>query len=89
MADIASGLKAVGVPTKGRVGVFGANCPEWMLTMQARGVAACCFVRDTARNAIPVTSHALPAEGCAGFGLLCGDMLTGNAQGAQSGQRRA
>jgi len=36
VADIASGLKAVGVPVKGRVGVFGANSPEWMITMQAR-----------------------------------------------------
>ena len=35
VADIASGLKAVGVPVKGRVGVFGANSPEWMITMQA------------------------------------------------------
>jgi hypothetical protein len=34
VADVASGLKAVGVPAKGRVGVFGANSPEWMITMQ-------------------------------------------------------
>ena len=36
MADVASGLKAIGVPVKGRVGVFGANSPEWMITMQVR-----------------------------------------------------
>ena len=36
MTDIASGLKAIGVPVKGRVGVFGANSPEWMITMQVR-----------------------------------------------------
>ena len=34
VAKIASGLKAVGLSAKGRVGVFGANCPEWMITMQ-------------------------------------------------------
>ena len=45
MADIGSGLKAVGIPVKGRVGVFGANSPEWMVTMQARLV-------------VPTTSHA-------------------------------
>jgi long-chain acyl-CoA synthetase len=33
--DIASGLAHVGLKPQGRVGVFGANSPEWMTTMQA------------------------------------------------------
>lgn len=35
VATFASGLKAVGLQAKGRVGVFGGNCPEWMIVMQA------------------------------------------------------
>lgn len=33
--ELASGLRAIGVDDpKARVGVFGANCPEWMIAMQ-------------------------------------------------------
>ncbi|KAL6748618.1 hypothetical protein V8C86DRAFT_3146505 [Haematococcus lacustris] len=32
---LASGLRHVGVNPKSRVGVLGANCPEWMIAMQA------------------------------------------------------
>ena len=34
-AAIASAMAAVGVSPHGRAGVYGANCPEWMLAMQA------------------------------------------------------
>ena len=34
VALIASGLKAVGTAPNARIGVFGGNCPEWMMTMQ-------------------------------------------------------
>lgn len=34
VANIASGLRALGVEPRQRVGVFGANCPEWMMAMQ-------------------------------------------------------
>ena len=44
VADFASGLKAVGLQTKGRVGVFGGNCPEWMIAMQASGSPVLCEV---------------------------------------------
>ena len=35
VSSFASGLQAVGLQAKGRVGVFGGNCPEWMIAMQA------------------------------------------------------
>lgn len=34
VALLASGLKTVNAAAKGRIGVFGANCPEWMMAMQ-------------------------------------------------------
>ncbi len=34
MAAVASALRALGVQPQQRVGVFGANCPEWMIAMQ-------------------------------------------------------
>lgn len=34
VANVGSALKAVGVNQQARVGVFGANCPEWMVSMQ-------------------------------------------------------
>ena len=34
---LASGLKAIGAVTKGKVGVFGPNSPQWMMAMQVRG----------------------------------------------------
>jgi len=34
VALIASGIKAVGTVPKARIGVFGGNCPEWMMAMQ-------------------------------------------------------
>ena len=34
VADIASGMAKVGLKPHGRVGVYGANSPEWMMTMQ-------------------------------------------------------
>ncbi|PNH12187.1 Long chain acyl-CoA synthetase 5 [Tetrabaena socialis] len=33
--DVASALRALGVEPQQRVGCFGANCPEWMIAMQA------------------------------------------------------
>ncbi|KAG2439883.1 hypothetical protein HYH02_010513 [Chlamydomonas schloesseri] len=35
VANVASALRALGVNPAQRVGVFGANCPEWMVAMQA------------------------------------------------------
>jgi hypothetical protein len=32
--DVASSIAGLGVKKGDRVGVFGANCPEWMITMQ-------------------------------------------------------
>lgn len=34
-AAIGSAMVKAGVPAHGRAGVYGANCPEWMITMQA------------------------------------------------------
>lgn len=34
-AAIASAMAKVGVPPRGRAGVYGANSPEWMISMQA------------------------------------------------------
>lgn len=34
VAAIASALRTLGVEARQRVGVFGANCPEWMMAMQ-------------------------------------------------------
>jgi hypothetical protein len=36
VADVASALAALGVPPQGRVGIYSANCVEWMIAMQAR-----------------------------------------------------
>jgi long-chain acyl-CoA synthetase len=36
VSKLASGLRAIGVAPKNRVGVLGANCPEWMIAMQVR-----------------------------------------------------
>ena len=41
VAQIASGLVKVGLQPKGRVGIFGANSPEWMTTMQVGGACKC------------------------------------------------
>lgn len=35
VTHVGSALRAVGVGKEGRVGVFGANCPEWMIALQA------------------------------------------------------
>ncbi|KAI8474564.1 MAG: hypothetical protein J3K34DRAFT_407403 [Monoraphidium minutum] len=35
VAQIASHLAGLGVAARDRVGVYGANCPEWMIAMQA------------------------------------------------------
>ncbi|GFR48302.1 hypothetical protein Agub_g10182 [Astrephomene gubernaculifera] len=35
VSHVASALRALGVEPSQRVGVFGANCPEWMVAMQA------------------------------------------------------
>ena len=32
--DIAAAIASQGVKRGDKVGVFGANCPEWMITMQ-------------------------------------------------------
>ena len=34
VANIGSAMRHVGVNEQGRVGVFGANCPEWMIALQ-------------------------------------------------------
>jgi long-chain acyl-CoA synthetase len=36
--EVASGLAALGLTAGSRVGVYGVNCPEWMLAMQVRVV---------------------------------------------------
>ena len=36
VTHVGSALRAVGVGKEGRVGVFGANCPEWMIALQVR-----------------------------------------------------
>jgi long-chain acyl-CoA synthetase len=44
VALIASGLKAVGTGPQSRIGVFGGNCPEWMITMQVgASQRTCCL----------------------------------------------
>jgi long-chain acyl-CoA synthetase len=35
VGDLASAISGLGVPVSARIGVFGANCPEWMMAMQA------------------------------------------------------
>ena len=40
VANVASALRALGVNPAQRVGVFGANCPEWMVAMQVRSFVA-------------------------------------------------
>ena len=37
VADLASGLIALGVRPGARIGVLAANCPEWMVAMQVCG----------------------------------------------------
>ena len=37
-AALAAGLAELGVKPHDKVGVFGANCPEWMIAMQARSM---------------------------------------------------
>lgn len=36
VGEVASGLAALGLTAGNRVGVYGVNCPEWMLAMQVR-----------------------------------------------------
>jgi len=42
--QVGSALLELGVEPKDRVGVFGANCPEWMLAMQVRSPSGPCAV---------------------------------------------
>ena len=42
VALIASGIKAVGVVANGSIGVFGGNCPEWMIAMQVGLLSLLC-----------------------------------------------
>lgn len=54
-AAIASAMTQVGVQAHGRAGVYGANCPEWMIAMQAcnRMTIYCVPLYDTlGENAI-------------------------------------
>jgi long-chain acyl-CoA synthetase len=37
VAEVASGLAGLGVTAGQRVGVYGVNCPEWMIAMQVSG----------------------------------------------------
>jgi long-chain acyl-CoA synthetase len=55
VAHVAAGLSSLGIQTKQRVGVFGINCPEYMIAMQAcnRMTYECVPVYDTlGENAI-------------------------------------
>jgi long-chain acyl-CoA synthetase len=36
VVEVASGLAALGLTAGNRVGVYGVNCPEWMMAMQVR-----------------------------------------------------
>lgn len=36
--EVASGLAALGLTAGQRVGVYGVNCPEWMMAMQVGGL---------------------------------------------------
>lgn len=50
--DIASAIRSVGVKPQQRVGIYAANCPEWMITMQ---------VSADARQTRRLASAAAPA----------------------------
>lgn len=59
-ADIASAMAAVGVGPHGRAGVYGANCPDWMIAMQAcnRMTIYCVPLYDSlGENAIEYILH--------------------------------
>jgi len=62
VAMLSSGLEAEGVASQDAVGVFGANCPEWMIAMQAcnRANAKCVPLYDTlGENAVEyILNHA-------------------------------
>jgi long-chain acyl-CoA synthetase len=38
--DVASGIAALGLNKKDRVGVYGPNCVDWMIAMQVRATSA-------------------------------------------------
>ena len=42
VGNVASGLAALGLMGQDRVGVYGANCEEWMIAMQASGLTRAC-----------------------------------------------
>ncbi len=41
VTQLASGLKGIGAAAKGSIGVFGPNCAEWMVALQARRTYHC------------------------------------------------
>ncbi|QDZ23683.1 acetyl-CoA synthetase-like protein [Chloropicon primus] len=59
---LGSGLAAEGIASQDKIGVFGANCPEWMIAMQAcnRNNVACVPLYDTlGENAVEyILNHA-------------------------------
>jgi|LauGreSuBDMM15SN_2_FD.fasta_scaffold52283_3 long-chain acyl-CoA synthetase len=58
VALLASGLKAVdAVPKGGRIGVFGPNCPEWMIAMQVGFLLLHTYVAISAKQILLLTSH--------------------------------
>lgn len=56
--EVSSGLAALGLQTGQRVGVYGVNCPEWMIAMQ---VCVWCQTRPEAARCI-FTSKAVLEE---------------------------
>jgi non-ribosomal peptide synthetase component F len=46
VAALASGFAGLGLKAGDRVGIFGPNCLEWMLAMQARARKPACRVRE-------------------------------------------
>jgi long-chain acyl-CoA synthetase len=70
VAQLASGLRAIGVTPKQRVGVFGPNCPSWMKAMQVsmnvRGnlVVSCYLVAGD------LCVHQLEARQCSLLGTV-------------------
>lgn len=50
---IGSSLAAVGMDPKSRVGIFSANCPEWMITMQVPLV----YSMDPSSSCMGVCAH--------------------------------
>jgi long-chain acyl-CoA synthetase len=57
-AEIGSALVKVGLEPHGRVGVYGANSPEWMIAMQVGAAAAAGAGAAEWAAAVPPSQHA-------------------------------